>query len=48
MDRDKIIFLRNFFFAAFVIGLIFAPVLFCCDASLLEHRHILGDASLQN
>jgi len=24
MDRDKIIFFRNFFFAAFIIGLIFA------------------------
>jgi len=24
MDRDKIIFYRNFFFAAFIIGLIFA------------------------
>lgn len=24
MDRDKIIFLRNFFYVAFVIGLIFA------------------------
>ncbi len=33
MDRDKIIFLRNFFFAAFVIGLIFA--LFYLGATLL-------------
>jgi hypothetical protein len=33
MDRDKIIFLRNFFFAAFVIGLIFA--LFYFGATLL-------------
>lgn len=24
MDREKIIFLRNFFFAAFIIGLVFA------------------------
>ena len=33
MDRDKIIFLRNFFFAAVVIGLIFA--LFYFGATLL-------------
>ena len=33
MDRDKIIFLRNFFFTAFVIGLIFA--LFYFVATLL-------------
>jgi hypothetical protein len=33
MDRDKIIFFRNFFFAAFIIGLIFA--LFYFGATLL-------------
>jgi hypothetical protein len=33
MDRNKIIFFRNFFFAAFVIGLIFA--LFYFGATLL-------------
>ncbi|HEY2143599.1 MAG TPA: hypothetical protein VGH06_04540 [Candidatus Udaeobacter sp.] len=33
MDRDKIIFFRNFFFAAFLIGLIFA--LFYFGATLL-------------
>jgi hypothetical protein len=33
MDRDKIIFLRNFFYAAFVIGLIFA--LFYFAATIL-------------
>jgi hypothetical protein len=34
MDRDKIIFLRNFFFAAVVIGLIFA--LFYFAATVLS------------
>jgi len=33
MDRDKIVFLRNFFFAAFVIGLVFA--LFYFAATML-------------
>jgi hypothetical protein len=33
MDRDKIVFFRNFFYAAFVIGLIFA--LFYFVATLL-------------
>ena len=33
MDRDKIIFLRNFFYAAFVIGLLFT--LFYFAATLL-------------
>ena len=33
MDRDKIIFFRNFFFTAFIIGLIFA--LFYFGATLL-------------
>jgi hypothetical protein len=28
MDRDKILFFRNFFYAAFVIGLIFGPFYF--------------------
>jgi hypothetical protein len=33
MDRDKIIFFRNFFFAAFIIGLLFA--LFYFAATML-------------
>jgi len=34
MDRDKIIFLRNFFFAAFIIGLVFALFYFAATTLL--------------
>jgi hypothetical protein len=47
MDRDKILFFRNFFYAAFVIGLIFG-VLLRRDDSILEYWSILGYTLLQN
>ena len=48
MERDKIIFLRNFFFAAFIIGLIFALFYFGATLLFWKHRRILGDTFVQN
>jgi hypothetical protein len=42
MEREKIIFFRNFFFAAFIIGLIFALFYFGVR-SCLGTQGILGN-----
>ena len=36
MDREKIIFFRNFFFSAFIIGLVFALFYFAATALLWD------------
>ena len=46
MEHEKVIFFRNFFFRAFIIGVAFALLLFYRDLCFLGHGGILGGAFL--
>jgi hypothetical protein len=48
MERERIIFFRNFFFAAFIIGLIFALFYFGATVLFWNTGCLVGDALLQN